>query len=143
MDVPVFIFFRIITQMFRESSCSHEIKQASLSDEACIFCRTCAPKVWRFCYVRFTDSLTFTPHTESATKEAWFLELIKDPATAEREFKQLEAHFIILFILFTKYRKVRQAVFHEVQNLAFSRVCEHRPPNSGNPCAGARIPREF
>ena len=46
---------------------------------------------------------------QSAGKEAWFAATVGDVERSEKDFKQLEAHFIILVILFAKYRKVPRA----------------------------------
>lgn len=44
---------------------------------------------------------------QSAGQEQWFRAIFADNGgKVEKEFKQLEAHFIILVILFAKYRKV-------------------------------------
>jgi hypothetical protein len=60
LDINVFLFFRIVTQMF-----------------------------------------------QSAGRDAWFRNIFGgDCAKSEKDFRQLEAHFIILVILFAKYRKV-------------------------------------
>ena len=60
LDINVFLFFRIVTQMF-----------------------------------------------QSAGRDAWFRDIFGgDCAKSEKDFRQLEAHFIILVILFAKYRKV-------------------------------------
>jgi hypothetical protein len=60
LEINVFLFFRIVTQMF-----------------------------------------------QSAGRDAWFRDIFGgDCAQSEKDFRQLEAHFIILVILFAKYRKV-------------------------------------
>jgi hypothetical protein len=46
---------------------------------------------------------------QTASKETWFQELFDSPdgvSSLEKEFKQMEANFIILVILHTKYLKV-------------------------------------
>lgn len=60
LEINVFLFFRVVTQMF-----------------------------------------------QSAGRDAWFKDMFGgDCAQSEKDFRQLEAHFIILVILFAKYRKV-------------------------------------
>jgi hypothetical protein len=79
---------------------------------------------------------------QAAGRQDWLAELFPDMAAFGRDFKQLEANFIILFILFKKFQKVGYTpVSSSSLSVEYLRAAAACPPSAPDSLAPSKLSR--